>query len=233
MTRRIMLARAHGNLMLEEGDALLAWAGPNEEYDLDDAADETAQATDCYTAEQIDTLTINQAEYCFPKIYKPKRWYAVDENGNRRVLVPATAAQLDRCEAGFGFTNTGTGETGWRTWTSQDVPTYRVMDGLTSFIAAPVAKATRVGGIIIGGFALSTLPATGRERHQWDLPGDECPLPEIAHNAVVELLTAKLCRRMKVRNREYRQMEIDYRESWRMLCGDIATWAAKNYRGGR
>lgn len=236
MTREEMLAGIAANLMLEKGDSLLTWVlGTSGERQLDAAADDTAQATDCYTAEQIDDLTLDQAEYCFPKIYKPKAWYVVDENGNRHVLIPRTSHELDRCggftSVSFGFTSTGTGETGWRTWTAQDYPTYRVMSGLTSFLVAPVAKATRAGGIIVAGFALSTLPITGRDKHQWDLPTDECPLPSWAHNAVVLKATANIARMLKVKNGAYRQIEQDYNNDWQLACGEVASQAAKNYRG--
>ncbi len=235
MTRGEMLAHVRANLMLEDGDALSRWAGPPEERALDAAADDIAQRTDCYYTEMSDALVAGQATYCYPKIYKLKAVYCVDAQGERHRLPLVTANYLEK--SGRGGTLYSAGKSGWapvevpgwRTWPAEDTPRFAVLADLTTFDVAPVAKTTRAGGIIAAGFALPSLPANGHALHQWDTAGDECPLPAVAHEAVIALATARRCLQMSAKDRNYIALAQAYKAEAAETAGRVGVWAAKNY----
>lgn len=218
MTRADLLAHARANLMVEYQSALDNWGGPSEQLLLDNAADQTAQASDCYHAEEFTDLVAGQAAYCAPKIYKVTAVYAVDADGHRRRLERLNSVAIAR-----RFGNR------WREWQPQDAPRYAVRDSNAQFTLAPAPLTSRTGGMIVAGFALSTLQKSGRANHQWDQGTDECPLPPQAHEAVLTRFCYLRLRQLAVQSPAVMPLAATYESEWRRQCGELESQAARAY----
>ena len=187
------------------------WVGTAENRALTDAAERTAQATDALYGEVTGDMVTGQTDYCFPRVYKPKAFYVIDAHGKRQSLCVSSTDTLDGGGAGV-----------WRTETAA-TPRRVIVAALNRFTVQPTPTATRLNALIVAGFILPPV---------WDKPGDVCPLPDWAHDAVVLKATATACRILKSKDRAYAATEAEYNRDYLTTCGIIAAQAGKLYRQG-
>jgi len=166
MTRLEIQAQAA--LLLREG---LGTVGAGDPFALDgltDAvADDVARRTDCFWSGVTTDLTQGQDVYCDSSLYKVKGVFVTDAAGCVRPLVTTTETHLDR-HFGAGY---------WRNAPPSDPPTCAAFQGVRNVRLYPTPSVTRAAGLMLEGYMTP--------RGKWAAGADECPLPALAHQAVV------------------------------------------------
>ncbi len=141
------------------------------------AADRIAQATDCYFARRTFDTVAGTSEYCLPELYRIETANALDARSQWNPLYvfdsPAAAdAQM------FSF---------WRNDSTADPPLYLIYEGPGQMKLYPTPSVSRTGGVSFEGWL--------KPGQVWSRDGSgnavtladtqECPLPSMAHEAVV------------------------------------------------